>query len=118
LRTLLIYPAESRAHLVTIVGTARAISDALDGHLLDDFTAELPGGQLVTFYLAETSTQLPTNQAAATLAARVGLHDRRVQSRIRGPVLVTGLDETFQDVDVPEALLALAQRAGIFQPEA
>jgi hypothetical protein len=102
------------AEVIEVDETAQAISDALGGHLLDDTTiGELPGGERVTFYRSEDPGGLPDNPAAAALAARTAATDRRTLARLRGPVLVLGLDGT-RDVSVPDGLIVVARQTGLF----
>lgn len=119
LRTLrvLLVPTDSARPLevISVVDSAQAFSDALEGCLLDDSTiGELAEGCSFTFYLADTvAAALPDNPRAAALAARLGLVDRHLQARIRGPVLIAGVDPwTGNDLDVPDAIVAAAKQTG------
>jgi hypothetical protein len=113
LRALLIPEGLSVVEVVEVEVSAAGISDMLGGQLLDDSTTGiLPDGQRVTFYRGEYPQEVRGNLAAAVLAARVGITDRNVQSLLRGPVLVLGLDG-IRDAPVPPGLLALARLAGL-----
>lgn len=116
---LLLVPGPSPvAGLVRVADSARAISDVLGGRLVDDTViAAFDTGTAVTFYRADPASSpaagsLPDNPAAAALAARVGLVDRQVQARLRGPILVLGLNGT-RDASVPELLTSLACQTGL-----
>jgi hypothetical protein len=117
LRVLLVPADQTRPLEVTaVVDSAQAFSDALGGCLLDDTTVgALPEGGSFTFYLADAvAGLLPDNRRAAALAARLGLVDRRLQARIRGPVLIAGVDPwTGDDLDVPDAVVAAAEQTGL-----
>lgn len=116
LRALLVSAGSAPARIVEVAETAVAISDALGGHLLDDTTVgKLPDGRQLTFFRAENSEALPANPAAAALAARAAVTDQRTLARLRGPVLVLGLDRG-QDLPVPDDLLTLARRIGLSLP--
>lgn len=113
LRALLVPTGGVPAEVIEVGETAEAISDALGGHLLDDTTiGELPGGRQVTFYRSETPGALPDNPAAAALAARTAATDRRTLARLRGPVLVLGLDGV-RDVSIPDELIVVARQTGL-----
>jgi hypothetical protein len=122
---VLLVPADPTQPLevISVANSARAISDALGGHLLDDTTiGALPGGRWFTFYLADVSVPtLPDNPRAAALAARLGLVDRDLQAQIAGPVIVAGIDPSSgNDIDVPhEVITAAAQTrlTGVTTPE-
>lgn len=116
LRALLVPAAGMPAEVIEVGQTAGAISDALGGHLLDDTTiGELPDGRRVTFYRSEEPGALPDNPAAAALAARVAATDRATLARLRGPVLVLGLDGT-SDVSIPDELIVVARQTGLSIP--
>jgi hypothetical protein len=116
---LLLVPGPSPvAALIPIADSARAISDTLGGHLVDDtLVAALDDGTAVTFYRTDLTgatvvPALPDNPAAAVLAARLGLTDWQDQTRLRGPILVLGLDGA-RDISVPQSLLTAARQAGL-----
>jgi hypothetical protein len=115
---ILLVPADPAEPLevIAVANSARAISDALGGHLLDDTTiGALPGGRWFTFYLADPSVPaLPDNPRAAALATRLGLVDRDLQAQIAGPVLVAGIDpRSGNDVNVPDEVVAAAVQTGL-----
>lgn len=114
----LLVPADGAdpVEVVTVADSAQAISDTLGGCLLDDSTiGSLPHGGLFTVYLTDGASTLADNPRAAALAARLGLMGRRLQqARLRGPVLVAGLDPaTGGDLDVPAGVLTAARRVGL-----
>lgn len=111
LRVLLIPADPARPTAVTVLpDTAAAFSNALGGVLLDTIAAS-HAGHRYSLYLPDDPTTCPDNPRAAALAARLGLHDRDVQARLRGDVLIAGLhDHGDDDQDVPTALLAAARR--------
>jgi hypothetical protein len=129
---VLLVPADPAApvEVISVANSARAISDAIGGHLLDDTTiGQLPDGSWFTFYLADASglalpadgnvpalpadasgLALPDNLRAAALAARLGLVDRGLQAQIAGPVLLAGIEpRSGADIDVPRQVLTAAQ---------
>ncbi|HET9655357.1 MAG TPA: hypothetical protein VFP72_08380 [Kineosporiaceae bacterium] len=114
---VLLVPADAAGpvEVVTVADSARAISDTLGGYLLDDSTiGSLPPGELFTVYRADDVSTLADNPRAAALVARLGLVGRRLQARLRGPVLVAGLDPTTGgDLDVPVGILTAAQQVGL-----
>ena len=121
---VLLVPADpaGQVQLMVVADSARAISDALGGCLLDDTTVgALPQGGWFTVYLADgvylaegDVATLPGNPRAAALVARLGLVGRQFQARIRGPVLIAGLDpDTGADVDVPVEVVAAAEQTGL-----
>jgi hypothetical protein len=113
LRALLVPAGTVPAEVIEVGETAQAISDAIGGHLLDDTTiGELPGGLQVTFYRSEDPYALPDNPAAVALAVRTAATDRRTLARLRGPVLVLGLDGA-RDVSIPDELIVVARQTGL-----
>lgn len=90
--------------------TAKAFSQAIGDVLLDAIPAD-HGGRRYCVYLCDEPSSCPDNPRAAALAARLGLHDRQLQARLRGDILLTGLrDHTDNDQDVPPTLLLAARR--------
>lgn len=92
-----------------------AIGDALGAFLLDDVMVPLPGGELISLYRAEEYPRLPDNPRLATVLARLGVTDRRVQASLRGNVLVFGGVDvgTVIDLDVPVRVVTACLRCGI-----
>jgi hypothetical protein len=90
-----------------------AISDAIGGRLLDDALSGDAQGQRYYVYLGEfrDAKQDPTNCRAAVLMARLGQIERNFQFRLRGDVLITGIDAEGQDADAPPAVLEAAEVA-------
>jgi hypothetical protein len=113
----LLVPADAAdaAQVIRVRDSAASISDAIGGHLLDDtITVVLPGGVLAGFYLAEDrQVDLADNPRLAALAARLGVYERAVQSRLRGDVLVLGCAAGPRDDDVPPQVIEACARCGI-----
>jgi hypothetical protein len=118
LRALLI-PADPARPVgtISVADTAVAFSHALGDVLLDTITAE-DAGHRYAIYLPDDPSGQPDNPRAAVLAARLGLHGRDVQGRLRGDVLVTGLHpDRDDDQDVPPPVLDAVRRghlSGVF----
>jgi hypothetical protein len=108
----LLVPAD-RARAVTVLlvlDTAAVFSTAL-GEVPFDAVPATHAGARCALYVPDDDTVRPDNPRAAVLAARLGLHDRAVQARLRGDVLVTGLHPDHdKDQDVPADVITLATR--------
>jgi hypothetical protein len=116
LRALLVPADLARpAAVVLVADTARAFSWALGDVLFDSVNA-VHAGHRFAIYLPDDPTNRPDNPRAAVLAARLGLHDRDVQARLRGDVLLTGLHPDHDDDhDVPPAVLDAVRHIGPLQ---
>ena len=74
----------------------------------------LPSGVLAGFSLAENrEVDLADNPRFTALAARLGVYERAVQSRLRGDVLVLGCAAGPRDDDVPPQVIEACARCGI-----
>jgi hypothetical protein len=111
--TALVIPADVDRPInpVTVEASTRLYSDLLDGGLLEDIVAVLPGIGTVALYLDEGRVQrrLPVNPRAQRIAERLAMPPTDPQT-LRGDVLVTGLDRAGADADVPTELVTLARR--------
>ena len=113
LRALLIPADPSRPlALLPVADTAAAISDAIGGGLIDDTITGTHGGHGFTLYLGEDTVPVPDNPRAAVLAARLGLHERAIQARLRGDVLIAGLGAG-SDHDLPDPVLQAVAACGV-----
>lgn len=119
--TALLVPADDArpVQLVQVQDRAQVFSEAIGGGLLDELSAQLPGGEVVAFYLDEDrfAAGLPDNPRAARLARSLNLAQRVPVAQLRGDLLVTGLDMTRTDTSVPVTVLAAAQHAGMFETD-
>jgi hypothetical protein len=105
---LLIPAAPSRQEQVlTIPIRASAISDAIGGGLIDDVVYGSVEGEGFCLYVDEEreAKTLPHNTRALMVAAGLGCLDDARRVRLRGDVLVTGVDEYGNDRDVPLAVV-------------
>lgn len=118
-RTLLglLVPADPDRAVVLrqVPGLIAAIGDTLGAHLLDDVTVPLPGGELVCLYRSADYPRHPDNPRLATILARLGVTDRRLQATLRGDALVLGSTGTGTVVDlgVPGHVVTTCLRCGI-----
>ncbi|HET9654826.1 MAG TPA: hypothetical protein VFP72_05700 [Kineosporiaceae bacterium] len=102
--------------VVHVPDSAAAIAAAIGADLLADepITCPLPdsSGEQAGIYLAADAPLRPDNPRAAVLAARLGLDtDRTVMARLRGDILITGLNaDSCADHDVPATVTDLAAR--------
>jgi hypothetical protein len=110
----LVVPASAAApvRVVRVPDSSAAIAADL---LADEpITCHLPdsSGEQAGIYLAADAQQRPDNPRAAVLAARLGLDaDRAVMARLRGDILITGLNASSSaDQDVPATVTDLATR--------
>jgi hypothetical protein len=115
--TALLVPADDTdpVRLLQVEDRAQVFSEAIGGGLLDETAAELPDGQLVALYQDEDrhAVGLPSNARAAQLAAYLCLARRVPFGQLRGDLLVTGLDASRCDTNVPSVVLVAARRAGL-----
>lgn len=113
----LVVPADPRHHVevreLTLV--AAALSDAIGGGLLDEALVGTYGTDDFTFYLDERRNvaQLPVNDRAAVLSARLGFVRRGWLAGLRGDALVLGRLHDHEDTDVPRSVVDVARAAGL-----
>lgn len=114
--TALLVPADDAepVRLVQVEDRATVFSEVIGGGLLEETPAQLPDGQVVALYLDEdrVADGLPANPRAARLASYLRLH-QRVPTELRGDLLVTGLDASHADTNVPLSVVSAARRAGL-----
>jgi hypothetical protein len=110
-------PADDRqpVTVVSVALTAVALSEQIGGGLLDDTFHGVVDGESYCILLDEErlTKDLPDNQRAATLAARLGHLERGWLAELRGDVLVTGIDDHEQETHVPARVLMAACRSGL-----
>lgn len=100
---------------VTLVAASSvAFSDAIGGGLLDDaLVGVCEGGRFGVYLdLDREARDLPPNERAAALLARLGQVDRQLLVGLRGDALVVGVDARGGDRDLPAGVLVAACRAG------
>lgn len=118
--TALLVPADDTrpVRLLQVEDRARVFSEVIGGGLLDETPAQLPDGQVVALYLDEdrVADDLPANSRAARLASYLRLY-QRTPVELRGDLLVTGLDAAHADMNVPNAVVSAARRAGLIATE-
>ena len=115
--TALLVPADDTCpvRLLQVEDRAQEFSEAIGGGLLDETAAQLPDGQFVALYQDEDrlAVGLPRNTRAAQLAAYLRLALRSPFGQLRGDLLVTGLDASRTDTNVPSSVLVAARLAGL-----
>jgi hypothetical protein len=110
--TALVIPADTTRPInpVTVEASTRLYSDLLDGGLLEEIIAVLPEAGTVALYLDERRIQraLPANPRAQRVARRLSMAfmDRNT---LYGDVLLTGIDRSGADTNVPPELITLAR---------
>jgi hypothetical protein len=112
---VLVVPAERElpARLVHIDDSAAAISDAIGVDRFDDLLVGSTPLGMYTIY-GSGSGGPPLNLAAGALVGALGHSGPDVRRRMRGDVLVSGLDASgIVDIDVPASVLAAAASAGV-----
>lgn len=111
--TALVIPADASLPInpVTVEASTRLYSDLLDGGILEEVLAVLPGIGTVALYLDERRIQrgLPVNLRAQRVATRLSTLVAALDT-LRGDVLLTGIDHAGADINVPPELIALARR--------
>lgn len=92
-----------------------ALSDLIGGGLLDEALHATFDGHRYVVYLDEQRVELdlPVNDRAVVLSARLGVVDRTWMRDLRGDALILGADEHRNDDNVPRAVLDLARAAGV-----
>jgi hypothetical protein len=95
--------------------SASVLSEAIGGGLLEEALTAKDGRAGYTFYLDEQRVvkDLPLNDRAAVLSARLGQVDRRWLAGLRGDALVMGCDRRLDDTDVPGVVLVAAYQGGL-----
>jgi hypothetical protein len=111
----LLVPADERlpCRLLAVAESSVEISAAIGGGTIEDVvTGATPGGLFVVY--AQDETSLPENARAGILATRLGYPARDVLRRLRGDILVTGMEPGGRwDLDIPSHVLAALRAAGI-----
>jgi hypothetical protein len=117
----LVIPADPQARLlVTVMAATRSgIGAALGGGLVEDALTGQVGGAGYTFYADQNRVMkdLPGNDRAAVLAARLGHTHRGLMAGLRGDVLVLGCRGLAEDVSVPRAVVDAARRSALILTE-
>ena len=112
----LVTPADARqpVRVVLVRPSSVAFSDAIGGGLLDDaLVGVCEGGRFGVYLDLDRETEdLPANDRAATLLARLGHTDWQRTAGLLGDALVVGVDVRGGDCDVPTGVLVAACRAG------
>jgi hypothetical protein len=111
----LLVPAETRrpVSVVLVRASSVAFSDAIGGGLLDDALAGACEGGRYGVYLDldREAKNLPANDRAAVLLARLGRVERAVLAGLRGDALLVGIGVRGGDCDIPAGVLVAACRA-------
>lgn len=96
--------------VVLVRPSAVALSDALGGGLLDDaFVGSCEGGRFGVYLDEErVAKNLPGNDRAAVLTARLGQVDRSWLADLRGDAVIVGVDVRGGDCDIPAGVLVAA----------
>lgn len=95
--------------------TAPELSDAIGGGLLEEVLTTSRGESGYTFYLDmdRVPKGMPSNERAATLAARLGHANQATLADLRGDVLVLGCDRWLNDMNVPPFVVEAAVHSGL-----
>jgi hypothetical protein len=112
----LVVPAEVKepVSMALVAASSVAFSDAIGGGLLDDaMVGVCEGGRFGVYLDLERETkQLPPNDRAAVLLARLGQVNRALLAGLRGDALAVGIDARGGDCDIPAGVLVAACQVG------